>query len=190
VTDDAEGEITRLLSAARRGGEAEADAALARVYDDLKRIARNQLARWRPGDMLNTTALVHEGYAKLARANTLEWADRSHYFAVAARAMRMVVVDYARGLFADKRSAVRVDVDLSRLPDDGPARAEQVALVDQLLERLEALDPEMVRIVECRFYAGYTLVESADALGISQRTVQRKWERARAWLVALNSESL
>ena len=185
MNDEDQGEITRLLSAARRGGEAEANAALARVYGDLKRIARNQLQRWRPGETLNTTALVHEGYAKLARSQTLEWVDRRHYFALAARAMRMVVVDYARGLFADKRSGVQVDIDLSRLPDDGPARAEQVALVDQLLERLEALDPEMVRIVECRFYAGYTLDETAEALGVSKRTVQRKWERARAWLVAL-----
>jgi len=189
MSDGDPGEITRLLVAARNGGDAEADAALARVYDDLKRIARNQLKRWRPGQTLNTTALVHEGYAKLAGSRTLEWVDRKHYFAVAARAMRMVVVDYARGLFADKRSGVRVDVDLARLPDDGPARAEQVALVDQLLERLEALDPEMVRIVECRFYAGYTLDETADALEISRRTVQRKWERARAWLVALGRES-
>jgi RNA polymerase sigma factor (sigma-70 family) len=102
--------------------------------------------------------------------------------------MRMIVVDYARGLFADKRSGVRIDVDLAQLPEDGPTRAEQVALVDQLLERLESLDAEMVRIVECRFYAGYTLAETADALRISQRTVQRKWDRARAWLVALSRD--
>ena len=178
----APGEVTRRLREARDG---DLDAVMPLVYDDLKRIARNQLARWRPGQTLDTTALVHEGYAKLAGAEHLEWADRRHYFAVAARAMRMIVVDYARGLFADKRAGVRVDIDLARLPDDGTARAEQVALVDQLLDRLEALDPDMVRIVECRFYAGYTLDETAEALEISKRTVQRKWDRARAWLVAL-----
>jgi RNA polymerase sigma factor (TIGR02999 family) len=185
LSGEGSAELTRLLREARGG---DADAVMPLVYDDLKRIARNQLARWRPGQTLNTTALVHEGYAKLAGSQYLDWDDRRHYFAVAARAMRMVVVDYARGLFADKRRGVRVDVDLAQLPDDGPTRAEQVALVDQLLERLESLDPEMVRIVECRFYAGYTLSETADALNVSQRTVQRKWDRARAWLVALSRD--
>ncbi|MGB0514137.1 MAG: ECF-type sigma factor [Wenzhouxiangellaceae bacterium] len=189
MTGDGAGEITRLLRAAGEGGEAEADAALDLVYQDLKRIARGQLARWRPGETLNTTALVHEGYARLADSNPMYWNNRRHYFAVAARAMRLVVVDYARRLFADKRRGVHVEIDLANLPDDGPGRAEQAAVVDQLLERLDALDPEMVRIVECRFYAGYTLTETADVLNISQRTVQRKWERARAWLVALNTDS-
>jgi len=179
------GEITRLLRAAHQGEDAAAASIVPLVYEDLKRIARTQLARWRPGQTLNTTALVHEGYAKLAGAATLEWEDRRHYFAIAAQAMRQILVDYARGMFAAKRRHVRADVDLAWLPDDGSARAEQVALVDQLLERLEKLDPEMVRIVECRFFAAYTLAETADALGISRRTVQRKWERARAWLVAL-----
>jgi len=184
---EAPGEITRLLRAAREDDRA-AEAVMPLIYEDLKNIARNQLARWRPGQTLDTTALVHESYAKLADAAALEWADRRHYFAIAAQAMRQILVDYARGMFAAKRRHIRADVDLARLPDDGPARAEQVALVDQLLERLEALDPQMVRIVECRFFAAYTLDETAEALGLSRRTVQRKWERARAWLVALGRE--
>ena len=181
--------ITELLRGIRAGAVDDGDALMAAVYGDLKRIARNQLGRWRPGQTLNTTALVHESYAKLAGADTLEFEDRRHFFAVAARAMRQIVVDYARGVFAAKRKHVRADIDLAHLPDDGPARAEQVALVDQLLERLETLDPEIVRIVECRFFAAYTLDETAEALGISRRTVQRKWERGRAWLVALAQES-
>lgn len=185
----AAGEITRLLRAARDGGEAAATSVMPLVYDDLKKIARNQLSRWRPGQTLNTTALVHEGYAKLAGAAALEWEDRRHYFAIAAQAMRQIVVDYARSMFAAKRQHLRSDLDLARLPDDGRARAEQITLVDQLLERLEKLDPEMVRIVECRFFAAYTLDETAEALGISRRTVQRKWERARSWLVELGRES-
>lgn len=184
VGDDA-GEITRLLRAAHRGGEGAAELVLPLIYQDLKKIARNQLARWRPGQTLNTTALVHEGYAKLEGAAALQWEDRRHYFAIAAQAMRQILVDYARGMFSAKRQHVRADIDLAHLPDDGPARAEQLAQVDELLERLEKLDPEMVRIVECRFFAAYTLDETAEALGISRRTVQRKWERARAWLVAL-----
>lgn len=181
--------ITELLRGIKNGAVDDRDALMTAVYDDLKRIARNQLGRWRPGQTLNTTALVHESYAKLAGADTLEFEDRRHFFAVAARAMRQIVVDYARGIFASKRKHIRADIDLAHLPDDGPARAEQVALVDQLLERLEKLDPEMVRIVECRFFAAYTLDETAEALGISRRTVQRKWERGRAWLVTLAKDS-
>lgn len=177
--------ITRLLQRCRGGDEQSFDALIPLVYEDLKRIARGQLARWRPGATLDTTALVHESYSRLARAANLEWADRGHFYAVAARAMRQIIVDYARSLFADKRAGIRVNIDLGELPDDGPARAEQIALVDQLLGRLELLDPEMVRVVECRFFAAYTLEETAEALGISRRTVQRKWQRARAWLAAL-----
>lgn len=180
--------ITELLRGIRAGSRSDGDALMTAVYDDLKRIARSQLGRWRPGQTLNTTALVHESYAKLAGSDALDYADRRHFFAVAARAMRQIVVDYARGLFAGKRKGMRMDIDLASLPDDGPQRAEQVALIDQLLERLEKLDPEMVRIVECRFFAAYTLDETAEALGISRRTVQRKWERARAWLAALEQD--
>jgi RNA polymerase sigma factor (TIGR02999 family) len=180
--------ITQLLRQCRAGDDSSFDALIPLVYEDLKRLARSQLAKWRPGQTLDTTALVHESYARLARAEGLDWADRGHFYAVAAKAMRQIVVDYARSLFAKKRSGVRVDVDLARLPDDGPARAEQVAAVDQLLERLAALDTELVAVVECRFFAAYTLDETAEALGMSRRTVQRKWQRARAWLLQLSEQ--
>jgi len=185
---NAQEDITELLRGFRRDGPTDGEALMTAVYGDLKRIARDQLGRWRPGQTLDTTALVHESYAKLGGSDSLQFEDRRHFFAVAARSMRQIVVDYARGIFASKRKHVRADIDLAHLPDDGPARAEQVTLVDQLLERLEKLDPEMVRIVECRFFAGYTLDETAEALGISRRTVQRKWERARAWLVTLSQD--
>jgi len=185
---NAQEDITELLRGIRAGNIADGDVLMNAVYDDLKRIARGQLGRWRPGQTLNTTALVHESYAKLSGSDSLDYADRRHFFAVAARAMRQIVVDYARGLFAGKRNGIKIEIDLATLPDDGPQRAEQVALVDQLLDRLESLDPEMVRIVECRFFAAYTLDETAEALGMSRRTVQRKWERGRAWLVALQAE--
>jgi len=180
--------ITRLLRRCRIGDRASFDALIPLVYEDLKRLARIQLSRWRPGQTLNTTALVHESYSRLAKAQGLEWADRGHFYAVAARAMRQIVVDYARSLYSAKRSGIRAHVDLGQLPDDGPQRAEQVAVVDQLLHKLESLDPEMVRVVECRFFAAYTLDETAEALDISRRTVQRKWQRARAWLVQLSEQ--
>ena len=178
--------ITQLLRKCRAGDETSFDALIPLVYEDLKRLARIQLAKWRPGQTLDTTALVHESYSRLARAEGLDWADRGHFYAVAAKAMRQIVVDYARSLFARKRSGVRVDIDLGRLPDDGPARAEQIAAVDQLLDKLAALDQSLVEVVECRFFAAYTLDETAEALGMSRRTVQRKWQRARAWLVQLS----
>jgi RNA polymerase sigma factor (TIGR02999 family) len=178
--------ITRLLRRCRSGDQSSFDALIPLVYEDLKRLARIQLAKWRPGQTLDTTALVHESYSRLARAEGLDWADRGHFYAVAAKAMRQIVVDYARSLFARKRSGIRVDIDLGRLPDDGPARAEQVAAVDQLLEKLATLDEGLVEVVECRFFAAYTLDETAEALGMSRRTVQRKWQRARAWLVHLS----
>jgi RNA polymerase sigma factor (TIGR02999 family) len=178
--------ITQLLRKCRAGDETSFDALIPLVYEDLKRLARIQLAKWRPGQTLDTTALVHESYSRLARAEGLDWADRGHFYAVAAKAMRQIVVDYARSLFARKRSGVRVDIDLGRLPDDGPARAEQVAAVDQLLDKLAALDESLVEVVECRFFAAYTLDETAEVLGMSRRTVQRKWQRARAWLVQLS----
>jgi RNA polymerase sigma factor (TIGR02999 family) len=178
--------ITQLLRKCRAGDETSLDALIPLVYEDLKRLARIQLAKWRPGQTLDTTALVHESYSRLARAEGLDWADRGHFYAVAAKAMRQIVVDYARSLFARKRSGVRVNIDLGRLPDDGPARAEQVAAVDQLLDKLAALDESLVEVVECRFFAAYTLDETAEVLGMSRRTVQRKWQRARAWLVQLS----
>ncbi|MCA1779303.1 MAG: sigma-70 family RNA polymerase sigma factor [Xanthomonadaceae bacterium] len=181
--------ITILLQRCREGDSDSFDELIPVVYHELKRIAHRQLARWRPGQTLNTTALVHESYARLARNAGVDLDNRKHFYAVAARAMRSVVVDYARSLFADKRSGIRADIDLASLPDDGPARAEQVVAVDQLLEKLEALDAQMARIVECRFFAAYTLDETAEALNISRRTVQRKWQRGRAWLAAMGSEA-
>ena len=181
-------EITRLLHAAKTGREADESALMSAVYAELKSLARMQLARCRPGQTLNTTALVHESYAKLASAHDLDYIDRNHFFAVSAHAMRQIVVDYARSLYTNKRKGEKADIDLTSLPDDGHLRAEQVTLVDQLLEQLRALDEQMVQVVECRFFAGYTLDETASALNVSARTVQRKWARARMWLLALAAE--
>lgn len=179
--------ITMLLQRSRDGDKASLDELMTAVYDDLKRIARGQLARWHHGQTINTTALVHESYLKLASSSDLDWQDRGHYFAVAARAMRFIIVDYARSRLSDKRRGVIADIELSTLPDDGQVQIEQVVAVDQLLGRLESLDDEMARIVECRFFAAYTLDETAAALNISRRSVQRKWQRARAWLATLGS---
>ncbi len=179
--------ITMLLHRSRDGDKESQDVLMTAVYDDLKVIARGQLARWHHGQTINTTALVHESYLKLASSSDLDWQDRGHYFAVAARAMRFIIVDYARSRLSDKRRGVIADIELSTLPDDGQVQIEQVVAVDQLMGRLESLDEEMARIVECRFFAAYTLDETAAALNMSRRSVQRKWQRARAWLATLDA---
>jgi len=177
--------ITILLQRSRAGDQAAVDELMTAVYDDLKQIARGQLGRFRHGQTINTTALVHESYLKLASNKDLDWQDRGHYFAVAARAMRFIIVDYARSRLSDKRKGLMADIELSSVPDDNQLQIEQVVAVDQLLGRLESLDDDMARIVECRFFAAYTLDETATALNMSRRTVQRKWQRARAWLATL-----
>lgn len=179
--------ITLLLQRSRNGDKASRDDLMTAVYDDLKRIARGQLARWRHGQTINTTALVHESYLKLASSSDLDWQDRGHYYAVAARAMRFIIVDYARNRLSDKRRGHIADIDLTTIADDGQIQIEQVIAVDQLLGRLESLDEDMARIVECRFFAAYTLDETATALNMSRRSVQRKWQRAQAWLTTLAS---
>lgn len=176
--------VTRLLHECRDGRDpAEAmDALMPLVYDDLKRVARQQLNRLRPGQTLNTTALVNDSYAKLERSSSLDWNDRQHFYAVAARAMRQIIIDHARSMKAGKNRGTRVVVDLENLPDNPAQRADQLIFVDQMLERLEAINPDLVRVVECKFYAGFTHTEICDVLGISRRTVQRRWNQACAWM--------
>ncbi len=158
------------------------------VYDDLKQIARQQLRRLRPGETLNTTALVNESYAKLQPSADLDWADRQHFFAIAARAMRQIVVDHARSMMTHKRSGQRIDLELERVPDSMTGRADQIVHVDQLLDRLETINPDLARVFECLYFAGYTQDETAAMLDISLRTVQRRWAQACAWLRELANQ--
>lgn len=176
------GELTELLRASAAGDAAAFDRLVPLVYDDLRRVARRQLRGGRRGALLDTTALVHEVWFKLSDGRGAGWADRGHFLAVSARAMRQVLVDDARRRRAGKRGGGRPDDTL----DDGRLAAEgnplQVLAVDQALDRLEARSPRLARVVECRFFAGLDEVETAEALGVSLRTVQREWVRARAWL--------
>lgn len=153
------------------------------VYAELRRIARRQLRRLRPGETLGTTVLVHEAYLKLAGRNGAAWLDRSHFFAIAARAMRQVLVNYALRQQAIKRGGrdriVALDAS-AELP--APEPEARLLALDGALDRLEALDERLARIVECRFFAGLTEEETAASLGVSLRTVQRDWKLARGWL--------
>jgi len=179
--DDAPGELTALLRAASAGDGPAFDRAFARVYDELHGLA----ARVRGGratDTLGATALVHEAYLKLAPASQPTCEGRRHFLRVAARAMRQVLVSAARERLAAKRGGGEFAVTLDESAQATPVRAGELVALDEALSRLAALDERQARVVECRFFGGLSEVETAEALGVSQRTVSRDWQMARAWL--------
>jgi RNA polymerase sigma factor (TIGR02999 family) len=153
------------------------------VYDELKRIAARELRGERPGHTLCTTALVHEAWVELSKLHRIQWQNRSHYLALASQAMRRVLIDHAVARGAQKRGGGRAPEALS---DDAlvmvQARATELLDLDAALERLGALDGRQARVVECRFYGGMSIEETAEALGTSPATVKRDWALARAWL--------
>ena len=174
--------VTELLVAARNGDAAAFDELFPLVYEVLRRIAHRKLAGERPGHTLATTDLVHEAYLKLVRLDRIEWRGRAQFLALAARAMRNILVDYALRRKAEKRGGGGVRVTL----DDQLALAEasenDVLAVHAALERLEAIDERQGRVVECRFFAGMSIEETAAALGVSPASIKRDWALARAWL--------
>ena len=177
---------TRLIAAARDGDRDSLDALLPHVYDELRQIARARLRR-RPGETLNTTAVVHEAYLKLTAGETPPFRDRSHFFALAARAMRFVLVDYARDRAAQKRGGPGADLPLDEaLAVAGDhADAHDLLALDAALDRLGALSERLAETVELRFFGGLTHDEVAEATGRSVPTVKRDWRRARAYLYQL-----
>ncbi len=176
------GDVTDLLLAWQQGDENAFDRLVPLVYSELKSLARRQLARGGRGVTLDTTALVHETYLKLANQDRVALADRRHLFGVVSRAMRQIVVDHARARTAGKRGGglPPEPLDSREIPVEG--EAEALIAVDEALGDLESLDPRLARIVEHRFFAGFSVEETAEALGISVATVDRDWRRARAWL--------
>lgn len=176
------GNVTELLLAFRDGDRAAFDRLVPLLYDDLRRVARAQLRRGRPGATLGTTVLVHELYLKMADQRRLDARDRGHFLAISAHAMRQVIADYARRRTASKRGGDADPVPLDELPEIAHREARWLLDVDRALERLAARDERMARVVECRFFAGFSEEETAAALHSSLRTVQRDWMRARAWL--------
>jgi RNA polymerase sigma factor (TIGR02999 family) len=172
-------DFARLLHAARSGDRAAFDATFAEVYDELHAMAA-RVRRASPSDTLSATAIVHEAYLKLVPSADRGWVDREHFLAVAARAMRQILIGAARQRIADKRSGMMVTLD----DESGAAPvlpAELVAL-DEALDRLALLSERQARVVELRFFAGLTGEEIARALGVATPTVQRDWRAARAWL--------
>ena len=185
------GEITSLLAAMEEGDSQARDRLFSLVYGELRARARQQLARLRPGETIDTTALVHEFYLKLAPRSAPKYADRAHFFAVASRAMREILVDYARRTTAQKRGggAVIVTLDDDDAPAGTPTHPEALLALDVALARLAGIDERLARVVELRFFGGLSVEETAEALASSPRTVKRDWRKARMLLFdAVNAE--
>jgi RNA polymerase sigma factor (TIGR02999 family) len=176
-------EVTALLLAWRSGDGTAVDRIFPLVYDELRRIAHRQLARESAGHTLSTTALVHEAYLELVDQRRAQWVDRVHFLAVAARVMRRVLLEYARRHRAAKRGGGARAVTLDdALLADADERSEVLIAVDDALTRLAEVDERLARVVECRFFGGLTDAETAAALGVTERTVQRDWAKAKRWL--------
>jgi RNA polymerase sigma factor (TIGR02999 family) len=176
------GQVTLLLRELRDGDRDAFDRLVPLVYDELRQIARHHLRRSPPGRTLDTTALVHEVYLKMAKQQDLQVEDRRHFLAISAYVMRQVLVDFARARLAAKRGGGAVRVTLNENDAVLDSEAERLCDVDRALGALRAKNERMARVVECRYFAGLSEQETADALGISLRTAQREWMRARAWL--------
>ena len=177
-----EDEFNQLLVDWSAGDRAALDRLFPIVYGELRRIAHRQLQQERTAHTLSTTALVHEAYLKLARLDHLQWKNRAQFFAIAARAMRRILVDYALARSADKRGGGQALLSLDDVVVMVDSRADELVALDQALLRLEEFDARSTRIVECRVFAGMSTEETAEALGISPATVKRDWALARAWL--------
>jgi len=176
-------EITQLLQRHHQGDRDAFDRMVPLVYDRLRIVARGQLGRvGRQRQALDTTGLVHETYLQLVDEHRVDWQDRAHFFAICARAMRRILVDHARRRQAGKRGGGLTDLTLQ--PDQVAIdhESEHILAIDAALKDLALFNERLAQVVECRYFAGMTEEETAQALGSSLRTVQRDWMRARAWL--------
>jgi len=181
--------VSRLLHELRAGNRQALAELLPLVYDELLQIAGRHRQRWEGEDTLNTTALVHEAYLRLADQSAPQWQSYPHFLAVASTAMRQILLDYAKRKQAAKRGGAQRHVSLHEIEaglqgsgDLAGAGSEALLALDESLRRLEQRDPRQSRIVECRFFGGMTIRDTADALGVSPATVTRGWLMARAWL--------
>ena len=181
-------EITSLLKAWSRGDAAALDRLASLLYDELRRMARGYMRHEHPGHTLQTTALVNEAYLRLVDARGVDWQDRVHFLAVAARIMRRILTDAARTRASAKRGGgmARVEhssaIDFDRLPQAGSDRAADLCALDDALNDLSQMDPRRAQVIELRFFGGLTVDETAEVLKISPQTVMRDWKLARSWL--------
>ncbi len=175
-------DVTQILEAIGAGNEAAKDRLLPLVYNELRRLARARMAGERVDQTLQPTALVHEAYIRLFGTESPRWKNRAHFFNAAAQAMRRILVDGARRRVRQKRGGDRRRVDLDSAVGSFESLPEDLLALDEALDGLESLDPQMSSVVQLRYFAGLTIEEIALALDTSQRTVSRLWNGARAWL--------
>lgn len=175
-------DLTQFLQDASSGDAEAANHVYAQVYDELREIAHFRLSRHRPGDTLNTTALVHEAYLRLIDQDAIEWQDRAHFFAVASRAMRFIIIDYARKWSAQKRGGHVDKVSMDDVQLGTEERVADLLTLNDALEELAAVSERQSQLVEYRFFGGLTYKEIAEVMGLSVPTVKRDWRRARTWL--------
>jgi RNA polymerase sigma factor (TIGR02999 family) len=180
--DPSPGEITQLLVELRTGSLDAQTRLVPLVYKQLHRLAAHYMKRERAGHTLQPTALVNEAYVRLISQEAVNWRDRAHFFGVAARLMRNILVDHARTRQAGKRGGHAEKLPLDEAFEVSPQRSQELVDLDDALRSLEQLDPQQGRIVELRFFGGLSVEETAEVLDISTRTVKRDWSMARAWL--------
>ena len=180
MPEETPGEITQLFGLANRGDHAAREEAISLVYKELHRLASRVIRGENAGHTLQPTALVHEAYLKLFGGQPVQPNDSQHFFALAAQQMRRILVDHARAKHANKRGGIKISLDemyqISSEPDS------DLVMVDDALKELQELDPEAARVVELRFFGGYTDQETANIIGVNIAKVRRDWEFARAWL--------
>ena len=180
---DARGDITALLAEVKRGRKDALDRLLPLVYAELRRIARNQMRREREGHTLQPTALVHEAFLRLVDQDDATWQNRAHFFGVAAQVMRRLLVDHARRRRAAKRGIpITLDEALLHPPGSAAVPTEEILAVDQALDRLARLDARQASVVELRYFGGLSVEETAEVLGVAERTVKLDWAMAKGWM--------
>jgi len=179
------GEITKLIRAASAGDEGAFDRLFALLYNDLHRLAHARLKRNSTLTLLDTTSLVHEGYLRFVKAGELDVSDRGHFLAYAARVMRSIVVDFARKRQAERRGGDVVKVTLNTGIAEGVTGSDdEIIRVHEALDELRQVDEELARLVEMRYFGGLKVTEIAEAFGVTERTIERQWQKARAILFA------
>jgi RNA polymerase sigma factor (TIGR02999 family) len=185
MVDNPDPRLTRLLQAWQQGDAPAGEQLVPLVYAELRRIARLKLGAERGGHTLQPTALVHEAWLRLMQQHGAGWQNRAQFFAIAAQAMRRILVDHARRRQAAKRGSGEAPVDVDELADvlASPVPDEQLVALDAALERLSALDERQGKVVELRFFGGLSVEETGEALGLSPTTVKREWATARLWLM-------
>jgi RNA polymerase sigma-70 factor (ECF subfamily) len=182
VSEPLDQDVTHLLIQWSKGDSAALDALVPLVYGELRRLAQLYLSREKPGHTLSSTALVHEAYLRLVKQKDVTWQNRAHFFGVAARMMRRILVDHARRRGYAKRGGGAVTLALDQAVAPAPQREIDLVALDDALDTLAKLDERQSRMVELRFFGGLSIEETSELLGVSAPTVKREWASARAWL--------